>query len=141
MARTGEALANNTPCRGHDELRNFLRISAFHRQHVSADRRPSSSALQSGHRACGSCGRLRDFSRKRHSYTDWRDPPGPSRQHGSIDNRRRGLVCEVTNLAACQMAIERVLGDFGRVDVLVNNAGITQPLMRPTSRIVTAACW
>ena len=26
-------------CRGHDELRNFLRVRAFHRQHVSADRR------------------------------------------------------------------------------------------------------
>ena len=26
-------------CRGHDELRNFLRVRSFHRQHVSADRR------------------------------------------------------------------------------------------------------
>jgi putative transposase len=26
-------------CRGHDELRDFLRIRVFHRQHVSADRR------------------------------------------------------------------------------------------------------
>ena len=26
-------------CRCHDELRNFLRVRAFHRQHVSADRR------------------------------------------------------------------------------------------------------
>ena len=26
-------------CRGHDELRNFLRVRAFHRQHVSADSR------------------------------------------------------------------------------------------------------
>jgi putative transposase len=25
-------------CRGHDELRNFLRVRAFHHQHVSADR-------------------------------------------------------------------------------------------------------
>jgi len=26
-------------CRGHDELRNFLRVRSLHRQHVSADRR------------------------------------------------------------------------------------------------------
>ena len=26
-------------CRGYDELRNFLRVGAFHCQHVSADRR------------------------------------------------------------------------------------------------------
>ena len=26
-------------CRGHDELRNFLRVRRFHGQHVSADRR------------------------------------------------------------------------------------------------------
>ena len=26
-------------CRGYDELRSFLRVRSFHRQHVSADRR------------------------------------------------------------------------------------------------------
>lgn len=40
----------------------------------------------------------------------------------------RGFACDVTNQSACESAIERILGAFGRMDVLVNNAGITQPL-------------
>lgn len=39
-----------------------------------------------------------------------------------------GLACNVTNLQQCQEATEKVLRAFGQIDVLVNNAGITQPL-------------
>ena len=39
-----------------------------------------------------------------------------------------GLACNVTNLEQCRSAIDEVLRAFGQVDVLVNNAGITQPL-------------
>ncbi len=38
-----------------------------------------------------------------------------------------GLVADVTDKAACNAAIAAALEAFGRVDVLVNNAGITQP--------------
>ncbi|KAF1021559.1 MAG: 3-oxoacyl-[acyl-carrier-protein] reductase FabG [Paracidovorax wautersii] len=38
-----------------------------------------------------------------------------------------GLVADVTDKAACEAAAAAVLKAFGRVDVLVNNAGITQP--------------
>ena len=39
-----------------------------------------------------------------------------------------GLACNVTDKQACLSAAERVVGQFGRIDVLVNNAGITQPI-------------
>lgn len=39
-----------------------------------------------------------------------------------------GLACNVTNLEQCRAAIDEVLRAFGQIDVLVNNAGITQPL-------------
>ena len=38
------------------------------------------------------------------------------------------MACSVTDLQQYQSAIDEVLDAFGRVDVLVNNAGITQPL-------------
>jgi NAD(P)-dependent dehydrogenase (short-subunit alcohol dehydrogenase family) len=45
-----------------------------------------------------------------------------------IEGAHRGYECDVTDHAACTAAIGRVLADFGRIDVLINNAGITQPL-------------
>ena len=39
-----------------------------------------------------------------------------------------GLACDVTDKAACERAVARLLDLWGRIDVLVNNAGITQPL-------------
>jgi NAD(P)-dependent dehydrogenase (short-subunit alcohol dehydrogenase family) len=45
-----------------------------------------------------------------------------------IGEAHRGLACDVTDKRACQSAVDQVLREFGRLDVLVNNAGITQPL-------------
>jgi NAD(P)-dependent dehydrogenase (short-subunit alcohol dehydrogenase family) len=39
-----------------------------------------------------------------------------------------GLACNVTDKAACDAAAAAVIAAWGRIDVLVNNAGITQPL-------------
>lgn len=39
-----------------------------------------------------------------------------------------GIACDVTDPAACRQAAEKVLEWAGCIDVLVNNAGVSQPL-------------
>ncbi|HXP97910.1 MAG TPA: SDR family NAD(P)-dependent oxidoreductase, partial [Telmatospirillum sp.] len=39
-----------------------------------------------------------------------------------------GLACDVTNHQACKQAIGKVLAELGQIDILINNAGISQPL-------------
>ncbi len=38
-----------------------------------------------------------------------------------------GLKCDVTNRKDCDKAVARAVARFGRVDVLINNAGVTSP--------------
>ncbi|MEM4406281.1 MAG: glucose 1-dehydrogenase [Candidatus Methanomethylicaceae archaeon] len=42
---------------------------------------------------------------------------------------RRALVCEgsVSDAAVVDRAVERVMKEFGRIDILINNAGVTHP--------------
>jgi NAD(P)-dependent dehydrogenase (short-subunit alcohol dehydrogenase family) len=40
----------------------------------------------------------------------------------------RGFACDVTDRDSCQRAADRAIEAFGQVDILINNAGITQPV-------------
>ncbi|WP_417662353.1 SDR family NAD(P)-dependent oxidoreductase [Pseudomonas sp.] len=46
----------------------------------------------------------------------------------SIGPEHRGYACNVVDKDACLKAAERVVAEFGQIDVLINNAGITQPV-------------
>lgn len=56
----------------------------------------------------------------------------------SIGKGHIGVACNVTDTVACRKAAERVIAAFGHVDVLVNNAGVTQPVK---TMDITEADW
>ena len=51
----------------------------------------------------------------------------PEAAAARLDTGHLGIVADVTDKASCDAAVAAVLKAFGRIDVLVNNAGITQP--------------
>jgi NAD(P)-dependent dehydrogenase (short-subunit alcohol dehydrogenase family) len=50
-----------------------------------------------------------------------------SLDHGSGEPHL-GLSCNVADQASCNKAIDAVISLFGQIDILINNAGITQPV-------------
>ncbi|BDI08120.1 SDR family NAD(P)-dependent oxidoreductase [Sphaerotilus microaerophilus] len=52
------------------------------------------------------------------------DPAGAAAQLGP---QHLGVVADVTDKASCERAAAEVLAQCGRIDILFNNAGITQP--------------
>lgn len=46
----------------------------------------------------------------------------------SLGTGHIGVACDVSNAAACKRAAATALDAYGRIDILINNAGITQPL-------------
>jgi NAD(P)-dependent dehydrogenase (short-subunit alcohol dehydrogenase family) len=56
------------------------------------------------------------------------DEAAASKAAASLGGAHLGLACDVTDREACQAAIDKVAQDFGEIDVLINNAGITQPV-------------
>ena len=52
------------------------------------------------------------------------NPAGAAAELGA---QHIGVVADVTDKASCQAAAQEVLRRLGRIDVLLNNAGITQP--------------
>ena len=51
----------------------------------------------------------------------------PEAAAARLDAGHLGIVADVSDKASCDAAVAAVLQAFGRIDVLVNNAGITQP--------------
>jgi NAD(P)-dependent dehydrogenase (short-subunit alcohol dehydrogenase family) len=60
----------------------------------------------------------------------------PAAAAAELGSQHIGLVADVTDKASCDAAAAEVLNRLGRIDVLVNNAGITQP--RKTLDITSA---
>lgn len=46
----------------------------------------------------------------------------------SLGDNHMGLRCDVTDAEACKITAQRVVERFGGIDILINNAGITQPV-------------
>ena len=53
---------------------------------------------------------------------------GAQRAAQALGDEHRGFACDVGRVESCKRAGEQVLEAFGQVDVLINNAGISQPL-------------
>jgi len=56
------------------------------------------------------------------------DEAGAKRAAGELGEGHLGLACNVTDRESCRSAAAQVLAHFGAVDILINNAGITQPV-------------
>jgi NAD(P)-dependent dehydrogenase (short-subunit alcohol dehydrogenase family) len=66
------------------------------------------------------------------------DEAGAQRAAAELGNAHIGLACNVADAASCQAAAGRVLDHHGHVDILINNAGITQPVK---TMEITEADW
>jgi len=56
------------------------------------------------------------------------DEAGARAAAAALGPQHAGIRCDVTDRASCQAAAEAAIAALGHVDILINNAGITQPL-------------
>ena len=56
------------------------------------------------------------------------DESGAQRAAAELGPRHRGFICNVADRQSCRDAARAVLEAFGKADILLANAGITQPL-------------
>ena len=56
------------------------------------------------------------------------DAAGAAKAAAELGPDHLGLACDVTDKADCVRAVADVTRAFGKIDVLVNNAGVTQPV-------------
>lgn len=55
------------------------------------------------------------------------DRANPAEAAAGLGEGHLGVVADVTDKASCEKAVSRILEQYGRIDILFNNAGITQP--------------
>jgi NAD(P)-dependent dehydrogenase (short-subunit alcohol dehydrogenase family) len=56
------------------------------------------------------------------------DGAGAESAAAELGSGHRGFACDVTSQESCKTAASAVLDAFGQVDILLNNAGVTQPV-------------
>ncbi len=56
------------------------------------------------------------------------DGEGAQRIALELGSQHLGLACDVTDKASCLRAVDGVVKAFGQVDILINNAGVTQAI-------------
>ena len=56
------------------------------------------------------------------------DEEGAQRAASELGTEHCGIACNVTDLEACKRAAQKSIQAFGQIDILINNAGITQPV-------------
>jgi NAD(P)-dependent dehydrogenase (short-subunit alcohol dehydrogenase family) len=56
------------------------------------------------------------------------DEAGAKAAAAELGPQHIGLGCDVADLASCRGGAEQAIAAFGKIDILINNAGITQPL-------------
>lgn len=52
----------------------------------------------------------------------------PATVAAELGEKHMGVTCDVTDRNACERAANAVITRYGQVDILINNAGITQPV-------------
>ena len=55
------------------------------------------------------------------------EPANPAAAAAALGAQHLGVVADVTDKAACEAAAKTILAACGQIDILFNNAGITQP--------------
>jgi NAD(P)-dependent dehydrogenase (short-subunit alcohol dehydrogenase family) len=56
------------------------------------------------------------------------DAAGAQAAAAALGPQHIGLGCDVADAASCKAAAEAAIAAFGHIDILINNAGISQPL-------------